>query len=166
MNLYVWARKWGVPDDAINDLRLQMGIDPSQPQDKQPPVLNSETAVQKHRRMQAARRGALLWRNNVGAATDERGHHVRYGLANESAAINKKVKSSDLVGITPVLVTPEHVGLTFGVFTAEECKRPGWRWTGSDRELAQRKFHEIVLSKGGIARFTNGIDEYVMPGVG
>lgn len=156
MNLFMWARKWGVSSDAVRDLALQMGIDPSQPQDVSLPQLRTEADVLKHRRMSISRAGGLVWRNNVGATMDERGNMVRFGLANESTSVNKKVKSSDLIGVQPVLITHDMVGLTIGQFVAEECKAPGWKWSGSEHELAQRKFHELVISKGGAARFTTG----------
>jgi hypothetical protein len=156
MNLFIWARKWHIHEDAVRDLALQMGIDPSQPQDYNLPPLKTEADVLKHRRMVLARAGGLAWRNNVGATTDANGNMVRFGLANESTSVNKKVKSSDLIGIQPVLVTHDMIGLTIGQFVAEECKRPGWKWSGNEHELAQRKFHELVISKGGVARFTTG----------
>lgn len=156
MNLFVWGRKWNIPTAAINDLRLQMGIDPSQqvPSDMVTPT--NEGMVQANERLLMARAGGLFWRNNVGAMQDENGRVVRFGLANESKQVNEKVKSSDLIGITPVAITPEMVGVTIGQFTAVETKEPGWKYTGTPREVAQKKFIELVVSKGGSARFSNG----------
>lgn len=84
------------------------------------------------------------------------GNHIRFGLGNDSPRINKIFKSSDLIGVTPVVITPEMVGSTVGVFTAIECKAPGWRYSGDDREIAQKRFLDKVLELGGIARFESG----------
>jgi len=91
-----------------------------------------------------------IWRNNSGACTDQTGRLIRYGLGNDSAQINAVIKSSDLIGITPVKIN----GQTLGVFTALEIKSPGWTLRRSDaRALAQAKFHEIVRNSGGFAGF-------------
>ena len=152
MNLFAWARKWGVSDAAVLDLRTQMGIDPTSPQT---PVntWESEADVQKKTRLVNAVAGNTLWRNNVGAMQDANGRTVRFGLANESAQMNKQVKSADLIGIKPVIVTGEMVGTTHGLFVAIETKAPGWVYSGGPRETAQRKFLELVAARGGIARF-------------
>lgn len=107
-------------------------------------------------RLEASRLGLRLWRNNVGAARDERGNFFRYGLANETAAMNKQIKSGDLIGIRPILVTPGMVGSTVGIFTSRECKRPGWRYAGTPREVAQFAWIELVTSLGGDAGFATG----------
>lgn len=104
--------------------------------------------------------GGQLWRNNTGAYEDEHGHFIRYGLCNESKEQNEKCKSSDYIGITPVVIGPEHVGMTLGVFTALETKKPGWRLIPSDkRGHAQAKFHDLVRAVGGFAGFV--VDPYV-----
>jgi len=113
-----------------------------------------EAQVQQRVRLEAARFGLQLWRNNSGAFTDERGRLVRFGLGNDSAALSAQIKSSDLIGITPVTVTQAHVGRILGVFTALECKRPGWHLTpGDERAIAQGRFHGIVRDAGGFAGF-------------
>lgn len=97
-----------------------------------------------------------IWRNNSGAYFDEHGRMVRYGLANESAKENKRIKSSDLIGITPVVVQQHHVGRTLGVFTAYECKPEGWSLRPSDqRGLAQERFLAIVKAAGGFGGFVS-----------
>lgn len=54
--------------------------------------------------------------------------------------------TSDLIGWTPLLVKPEHVGLTLAVFTAAEIKSSKGRLTDQ-----QRNFIETVNTSGGIA---------------
>lgn len=95
-----------------------------------------------------------IWRNNSGAYKDETGRLIRYGLCNDDANLNKRVKSSDLIGITPTLITQDMVGYYLGVFTALEIKRPDWHLTpGDKRGQAQAKFHEIVRAACGYAGF-------------
>lgn len=153
MNLNQWAIKWAVPYEALEDLRRQMGAvdDPM----LTPTPGQSEAAVQVAVRMEAAAKGARLMRNNSGAMYDKQGRFVRFGLANESEKMNKKIKSSDLIGITPVVVTPQHVGTTLGVFTAREIKRGDWVYSGTPAEEAQLRFMELVVSLGGDACFAN-----------
>ena len=154
MNLYTWALRWNVPVEAINDLRQQMGVDPVV--SAVPGDATSESGVSKRKRLAFAEEGGLLWRNNLGAFKDEYGNFIRYGLANESAGMNKKVKSSDLIGVRPVTITQEMVGFIIGQFVACETKHPGWRYRGDDHEVAQLKFLELVTSKGGHASFETG----------
>jgi hypothetical protein len=134
----------------------------------------SEAAVQQNVRLKASRQGARLFRNNNGGFYDghprcqcphclrqPKGRFIRYGLANESKRVNQSLKSSDLIGITPVVITADMVGQTLGVFTAIECKKEGWvegRASGDQaaKEKAQRNFIDLVNSMGGIARFTEG----------
>lgn len=114
----------------------------------------SEMAVQQQLRVAAAQYGTPLLRNNSGACRDDTGRLIRYGLGNDSAKINKKFKSSDLIGIWPVIVTPEMVGRKLGVFFAVEVKAPGWKFRDSDdRAVAQKNFGEWVQSHGGVFTF-------------
>lgn len=114
---------------------------------------DKESDVQDMVRIEAAKKGSILWRNNVGAGKLENGKFVRWGLANDSKVMNETCKSSDLIGIRPVLITPEHVGKTVGQFVAYEVKRPGWVFSNQDREKAQNRFQQIVIAKGGHAAF-------------
>lgn len=98
-------------------------------------------------------RGARLWRNNVGVLQDSRGQYVRFGLANTSKKLNDEIKSSDLIGCIPVAIEPHHVGQVIGQFVSIECKRPDWRWGGSDREKAQLRWLNLVRGMGGFAQF-------------
>jgi len=121
----------------------------------------NEAAVQNHIRMEAARLGDECWRNNVGVLVDATGRPVRYGLANDSKKLNQSIKSSDLIGITSLVVMPEMVGQVLGVFTAVECKHSNWRFNpSSTHDLAQAKFHDIVRRAGGLAGFATSTEEY------
>lgn len=156
MSLYQWAIKHSVGMDALIELRAMWGdIDrPNLVVEGKP---DSEAFVQSSVVLEAANKGIRLYRNNVGALTDMNGRLVRYGLANDSAARNAIVKSGDLIGIRPVLITPAHIGSTIGQFVSRECKRPSWK-PGEDpkRESAQTNFAQVILSCGGDAGFCTG----------
>lgn len=118
--------------------------------------MKSEHEVQDDLRRAATEAGWRVWRNNVGVAFDATGRPVRYGLANDSTAVNTHIKSSDLVGIRPVTVTAEMVGTVIGQFVAIEVKHERWKYKGTDRERAQFKFLSLVGSMGGSAAFSTG----------
>ena len=153
MTIHDWAIRWGIPAQAMSEL-LAMPLPESAP------VMNTEAAIQGSIRLHASQLGNNLWRNNNGATETKDGRHLRYGLGNDSPRINKEFKSSDLIGITPVMVTPQHVGGVFGVFTAVEVKHGGWSWSGNEREQAQWKYIMLVRSKGGFAGFAKSIEDY------
>lgn len=124
----------------------------------------SEAAGQQRIRLEAPRHGVRLWRNNVGACIDERGNRIRYGLANESVNMNRHIKSADLIGITPVVITAEMVGGTLGVFTSIECKRPGWSFKPNNkREAAQLSWAELIISMSGFAQFATDPEDIWKP---
>lgn len=152
-NIIQWAIRHGVSHVALAELRQLMGVDKST--DIASDTGKSEAAVQTAVRLEASRVGARLWRQNVGACKDDTGRMIRYGLCNDSAALNKRIKSSDLVGIRPVTITPDMVGHTIGQFIAREIKKPSWYYTGADREKAQLAFGELVISLGGDFAFAN-----------
>jgi len=157
MNIHQWAIKHHVSMIALQELLYMFGaIDNSfapRPSDR------SESAVQASRRIAASKRGARLWRNNVGAGYMEDGSFVRFGLMNDSEKMNKVIKSPDLVGIQPVLITAEMVGQFIGQFYAEECKPENWRFTGTDHENAQLAAIQLIVSLGGDAKFVNKVED-------
>ena len=120
--------------------------------------MKDESTVSDEVRLKASQLGWRLWRNNVGVAVDKRGIPVRYGLCNESKRMNTKTKSSDLIGIRPVVITQDMVGTTVGVFVAVEVKKSTWKWSGSPRELAQNNFLDIVNKLGGHGVFMNNTE--------
>lgn len=154
-DLIAWAQRWGVSPLAFDELRTLTagGVPAIEPASS---TSTSEARVQSLVRLDAAARGHRLWRNNVGAMKDEHGRLVRFGLANESKAENDRLKSSDLVGYAPRLITPDLLGCVIAQFKVRECKRPDWRYSGTDREVAQERFINLVLSEGGDAAFTTG----------
>ena len=156
-----WARQWGVPAPAIQDLMQRMWQTHHAP----PPEgtnAASETYVQSAARLEAARCGVMLWRNNVGATETKSGGFLRYGLANDNKEINARIKSADLIGIKRTLITPQHVGHVFGQFVSRECKHANWR-PGEDkrREGAQTAWAALVNSWGGDARLIAGPGSFV-----
>jgi hypothetical protein len=154
--LLTWAMAWDISYEAIEDLRKRIGLTHPTDPEYAHADLGSESRAQANVRLEASSKGMRLWRNNNGGATDASGHFVRFGLANDSEAINKRIKSADLIGIRPVVITREHVGNTIGQFVSREIKRPGWSYTGTDRERAQAAWAQLVLALGGDAGFATG----------
>lgn len=108
-----------------------------------------ESTVQAAVRAEAGRLGVYLWRNNRGALPNPiTGVPVRFGLGNDSARLDKVLKSSDLIGWT---VT--------GRIVSVECKPPGWRGPSNDRERAQAAWIDLVRKCGGIAGFVTSVED-------
>lgn len=115
----------------------------------------SESKQQSLIRLEATTKGMTLFRNNVGALIDDRGIPVRYGLANESKQMNKVIKSSDLIGIRPLMITQDMIGKTIGQFVSIEVKSENWKYTGTEREIAQKAWIDFINNHGGFAIFAN-----------
>lgn len=159
MTLEQWAIMYGVSYAALQHLRAEWGMlgRAEEPSSLPADARTDEAAVQARARIEAATLGVRMWRNNVGALKDERGVPVRYGLCNDTSALNKKVKSGDLIGIRPVIITPAMFGYTIGQFVSRECKPAGWTM-GADpkREGPQEAWAQLINSLGGDAKFTAG----------
>lgn len=163
MTFEEWATKWNVPAAALQDLRAIYVPPPGQ-------TSTSEAATQARLRVEAPKLGAALWRNNSGACRevteDSNGDPVltdrmiRYGLGNDSKKLNDAWKSSDLIGITPITIRPDHVGKMIGVFTAVEVKHPGWTKPKNDRDRAQEAFLISVCHLGGLGMFVTHEGQY------
>lgn len=98
-------------------------------------------------RIELGKRPAVrVFRNNNGVLQDRHGNYVTYGLG---------PGTSDLIGWTIVMVTPQMIGRRLAVFTALEVKRP----KGGRRTLEQKSFISTVLKHGGLAGFARSIDE-------
>lgn len=151
--LFDWAREEGIPFDAIRRLQMRLGTVDLEPVRGEPG--RSEASVSAATQVRASQSGGVLWRNNVGGAYLQDGTFLRYGLANDSARMNARIKSSDLVGIRPQRIEAHHVGSVLGVFWCREVKKRDWQFKGDAHELAQLKFLELVLSMGGDAAFIN-----------
>lgn len=119
----------------------------------------TETTNQARIRQHYADLGYRLWRNNVGVLRDARGVPVRYGLANDSRALNQQLKSADLIGWRPRLVTPGMVGDVIAEFVSIDAKPDGWVFPrptnlgAYEHAVAQRRWARMVLADGGEAGF-------------
>ena len=123
----------------------------------------SESPAQAATRRWYAERGTRLFRNNVGVLLNKHGIPVRYGLANDSPKMNKLIKSGDLIGWTPRLITPDMVGDHIAQFTSIEQKPLDWvmpgvgpierngKLTAYGHVMAQLRGANMVRSEGGIA---------------
>lgn len=117
----------------------------------------SETAVQTNIRVEASKHGWRVWRNNKGAGKLENGNFVRWGLCNDTATIGSQIRSADLIGIRPILITQAMVGQVIGQFISIECKPEGWKPRANDEhEIAQRRWADAINSMGGVAIFSTG----------
>ena len=155
MQLETWAVRWGVSHEALQDLRVNLLLLDYAGGAAMPG--KSEASVQSRVRLEAVSKGVRLWRNNKGVLPDSRGVPVRFGLANDSPAVDKVLKSADLVGIRTVEILPKHVGLHRGQFVSREIKEEGWRYTGTPREVAQLNWANLVNAMGGDAAFATGV---------
>ena len=89
--------------------------------------MKSESDIQQLIQLEAPKYNCVLLRNNNGCFTDATGRLVRYGLGMTSP--NQNYKSSDLIGWTEIIITPEMIGKRVAVFTAIEVKKEAWRST-------------------------------------
>lgn len=149
--LLEWQRKHGITADALADLVAIVGLGVPRSSKETP-----EARVQDEARLLASQMGWRLFRNNSGCLKDETGRLVRYGLCNDTPAMNKRIKSSDLIGIIPREITEDMIGTTIGQFAAREIKHSGWVYTATEHELAQLRFGELVIGLGGDFKFWNG----------
>lgn len=123
--------------------------------------MTPEQESQKEVRLIATSLGLRLLRNNCGVAEID-GRFIRFGLGNESKRIGDEFKSSDLIGITPITITPEMVGKQVGIFTAIEVKPKGFKvrqFNKKSREHAQEKFLTFVRENGGFSGFAASGDD-------
>ncbi len=150
-----WAIRNGIHSRALDELRAIFSMNG----ESRPPVISpdhSEAYVQSVVRLEAAQKGLKLWRNNVGVLKNEIGTPVRYGLGNDSPELNRRIKSGDLIGWRPIFIEQRHLGTTIAQFVSRECKQPGWRYSGNEREQAQLKWAEVITAEGGDAGFCTG----------
>lgn len=152
-----WAAKY---PQAATELQLMLGALPWATNTEN--TGKSEQWSQQQQRFKISHAGAYSYRNNVGAtpakckACGAKQQPVRYGLANDSAKLNAKIKSSDLILAIPRVITPEMTGSTIAQFGSIEMKRPGWKYTGRAGEPQQQAWLTLIASIGGFARFSTG----------
>lgn len=118
-----------------------------------------ESKILKECLLKATQLGRRLFRNNTGQAWTGSGYQRLDGgkiLIHDARPFRAGlcVGSSDLIGWTPITITPEMVGKTVAVFTAVECKAPKGRLT-----TEQAQFIKVVQQAGGIAGVARCADD-------
>ncbi|MGH8235431.1 MAG: hypothetical protein ACREXP_00225 [Steroidobacteraceae bacterium] len=158
MTLDEWAERWGIPDEAVRELAIVGDYVPDPGPDNR---IKTERGVQDRVRYQAALNGWHLWRNNRGAGcvvnpkhlcpscVERVGPFIRWGLANDSKQLGDFLKSADLIGWRPRLISVDDVGKIVAQFVSRECKKPGWRQDDSPETQAQVRWHALVQANGG-----------------
>lgn len=105
-----------------------------------------EQNIQRLIMLSTANNGSVIFRNNCGAYTTPDGYRVKYGVGNPGG--------SDLIGITPIVITDDMVGRTMGIFTAIEVKTK----TGKPSPN-QLNFIDVIKNNGGIAGVCRSSDD-------
>lgn len=118
----------------------------------------SESNIQARTRLAAVAKKWRLWRNNRGAARTDTGTFIRFGLANDSKALGDTLKSGDLIGWRPVVITPDMVGKVLAQFVSVEIKTVDGR-TDRARLEAQQRWADLVNNDGGYAVFITDPDK-------
>lgn len=157
--LDIWARKWRIPSEAIDDLRGLFGEigRSNQTGGNLNAPLGSEARQQDLVSLEAARMCVRLFRNNSGAFRTDDGRMVRFGLGNVSKQWNAVFASPDLVGWRPRLITPDMIGTTIGQACMREMKHEGWKFNPNDpHETAQFNFLKLAIADGCDAAFATG----------
>ena len=103
-------------------------------------VMTTEKDIERLLILHASQCGSTLFKNNVGKLRDERGNLVTFGLCKGS---------SDLIGWTPITITPDMVGSKIAVFTAVEVKKNKFGKYRATKE--QKHFISAVKANGGMA---------------
>lgn len=150
--LLEWQRKHGITADALADLAAIVGLNVEPSEDA-----TGEHKVQDNARLLASQMGWRLFRNNKGVLPDPKtGRWIRFGLCNDTPALGERLRSSDLIGIIPRVITEDMIGSTIGQFAAREIKHSRWVYTATEHEMAQLRFGELVIGLGGDFKFWNG----------
>lgn len=105
-----------------------------------------ESTLQKLIQLAVSDAGSVTFRNNCGMLKNEAGIPIKFGVGNPGG--------SDLLGITPVVITQDMVGQTIGVFTAIEVKTPTGRVSD-----AQHRFIQLVNNQGGRAGVARCVED-------
>ena len=145
--IHDWAAENKIEKNTLENLLVRLGVVLCQFHNTS--EAGREAALQNRVRTEESKRGTRLFRNNSGVAVDRYGRPVRYGLANDSAQLNRRVKSSDLIGIEDG-----------GKFVSLEIKRPGWVYRGTAEEMAQLNWITFINAMGGRAKFVSSLTDY------
>lgn len=105
-----------------------------------------ESEVQNTIRLKLSQCGFILFRNNVGAWKNSKGHWIRYGLCEGS---------SDLIGWRPLIITADMVGKKISQFVAVETKRS----SKSRVSAKQSHFVNVVKNSGGVGIIASSIED-------
>ena len=120
--------------------------------------MNPETKIQNLILLKLSDEGCTVWRVEtagvwMGKVIHRDGNQVT--LTNARMMTSGLCKGgSDIIGITPVTITPDMVGKKLGVFTAAEIKTPKGRATKE-----QLRFIEAVRNAGGIAGIARSVQD-------
>lgn len=155
IGLMNWAHRHGVSATALAELAAVTYASAYPGAPGPVPGSDREAYVLARTRIDEAATGARLWRNNVGVLQDVRGRPVRFGLANDSKALNAELKSSDLFGWRRLTIRADMVGSVIAQTVGRECKAPGWKYRGDARERAQLNWINLVNADGGDAKFVS-----------
>ena len=158
MILANWAKKWGVSHAALCELQEIFSLHNSDINIRNSDV-KTEAELQALVRLHASKNGFRVWRNNVGAVHTSDDRFIRFGLANESEKMNKMIKSADLIGIKPILIEKNHMGITIGQFVSYEVKAPQRSHTNKQRLDAQIAWRNLILAFGGDARIIRSVED-------
>ena len=119
-------------------------------------AITTEKDVERTLILHASQCGSTLFKNEVGAAWQ--GEMDRYNSSIPQRIMLKNCRrvayglctgSSDLIGWTPVTITPEMVGKKVAVFTAVEVKKNKFgKYRATDE---QKHFITAVKNNGGMA---------------
>jgi len=120
--------------------------------------LNPETKIQNRILLELSKAGCTVWRVETSGAWLGKMVHREGDMVTLSNARMFQTGlckgGSDIIGITPVTITPDMVGQTIGVFTAQEVKTKTGRATKE-----QLRFIEAVKKAGGIAGIARSPEE-------
>lgn len=156
MNFLEWAVAAGLTMEQIRSYQYHLGTYDERLTDGEG---SSEAAVVARCKVRASKMGGRLWKNHKGAAVLQDGTFMRYGILNESKRISDDIKSSDLIGVYPLVITQDMVGSTVGQLWLVEVKEEDWHFTGDAHEMAQLKFLELGLAMGARATFATSEDD-------
>jgi hypothetical protein len=156
VNFYEWAVGAGLTLEQIRSYQHHLGVYDERLTTGEGA---SEAAVVKRCQVRASKMGGRLWKNHKGAAVLQDGTFMRYGLLNESKRISDEIKSSDLIGGYPRVITADMVGSTICQLWLVECKEEDWHFRDDPHANAQLKFLELGLAMGARATFATSEDD-------